>query len=772
MVHDKVGIMRRTKLLLFHLLIFCLISKIKCEVSENEIPLDESPEKETADAASEEVQPVAANVGDEIDNVREEKERKVEQIERLVPDFESMTLEEIYKTAVDTYLDEHWEECIIGFNHFLQRYKSYKNAVINCRRKCRHEASEAPPIFIENVEDLHFYEKKIRETLCLLNCNQDYRDAMGPQSLKRISREMEKEILGLKPYEYLHICYYQRNRFQEAANALFTYMTVHPKHEMNSKNLRYYLTLKEVDESKVKNLEMSPFLEYYMKGVDAYEEELYDEAAENFEKSLKLYMKSEDECRLYCEGSFEQGWHPEFTSSIANHFTYCLKCKRLCSQLLNNFNGDYQRELLPSHYNYLQFAYYKLGEIKSTCQAVESYLLFYPADETMLNNKEYYKKLPKVEDQQDEYFIARPEAVDYVKRQEYELRILRYIADEFTIIDARISDAKKSNAYNEKAKGRQPFGGEISMNESRVGNVKSSKMGITDSWRQSQTELFQGINVIAEEGELKGRMRYLAEGFLTETQCKSLIQLADKAAVEGDGYAHNTSPHSKFEKFEGLTLGRAALMVYFGLLEPVHLDLFLKATELARIHVEKHFNLPQTLYFTYTHLVCRSALPGIFSDGSTFSHEIHADNCLAIEKGVCLHQKPAFTWRNYSAIVYLNDDFEGGEFVFSSDPKAKTIESSVKPKCGRMVAFSADGTNLHGVRGIKKGKRCALALWFTLDERYIESERRLAYVILNRVDLKGPVNVHRNFSIPENYERILREKFREDGVLKLLLSLS
>lgn len=49
-----------------------------------------------------------------------------------------------------------------------------------------------------------------------------------------------------------------------------------------------------------------------------------------------------------------------------------------------------------------------VGEIKSTCQAVESYLLFYPADETMLNNKEYYKKLPKVEMQQDEYFAARP----------------------------------------------------------------------------------------------------------------------------------------------------------------------------------------------------------------------------------------------------------------------------------------------------------------------------------------------------------------------------
>ncbi|XP_015123509.1 cartilage-associated protein isoform X2 [Diachasma alloeum] len=609
-MNDKRATMRRSKLLLFHLLIFCLFPRIQCEVSENEIPLDESPETEIVDTAEEEIEPVVEDVEDESGDVREEEVNKVEQIERLVPDFENMTLEEAYKAAVNTYLDEHWDECIIGFNHFLQRYKSYKNAVINCRKKCRSEASAVSPIFAENVEDLHFYEKKIRETLCLLNCNQDYRDVVGPQALKRLPKEIEKEIFGLKPYEYLHICYYQRNRFQEAANALFTYMTFHPQHELSSKNLRYYLTLKEVDENEVKNLEMSPFLEYYMKAVKAYGEKLYEDAAENFEKSLQLYMKSEDECRLYCEGSFEQGWHPEFTSSIANHFTYCLKCKRLCSQLLNNFNGDYQRDLLPSHYNYLQFAYYKLGEIKSTCQAVESYLLFYPADETMLNNKEYYKKLPKVEEQQDEFFTPRPEAVNYVKRQEYELRILRYIADEFTAIDARMSDAKKSDAYNEKTKGHRSFR-HVYMNESRAGNMSQQKGG-PNSRRESQTPQIRGIKVIAEEKELGGKQRYLAEGFLKEKECKSLIQLAEIAAVEGDGYTNNKSPHSKFEKFEGLTLGRTALMVYLGLLEPIHLELFLRATELARSHVEEYFHLPQSLYFTYTHLVCRSALPGNF----------------------------------------------------------------------------------------------------------------------------------------------------------------
>lgn len=49
--------------------------------------------------------------------------------------------------------------------------------------------------------------------------------------------------------------------------------------------------------------------------------------------------------------------------------------------------------------------YSLVGDIKKTCQAVESYLLFLPADETMVDNKEYYRNLPKV---QENYFVPRP----------------------------------------------------------------------------------------------------------------------------------------------------------------------------------------------------------------------------------------------------------------------------------------------------------------------------------------------------------------------------
>ena len=55
----------------------------------------------------------------------------------------------------------------------------------------------------------------------------------------------------------------------------------------------------------------------------------------------------------------------------------------------------------------------------------------------------------------------------------------------------------------------------------------------------------------------------------------------------------------------------------------------------------------------------------------------------------------------------------------------------VIPKCGRMVGFSAGGENMHGVKPITKGKRCAVALWFTHDLKYKELSFEHAETLLS-----------------------------------------
>lgn len=113
----------------------------------------------------------------------------------------------------------------------------------------------------------------------------------------------------------------------------------------------------------------------------------------------------------------------------------------------------------------------------------------------------------------------------------------------------------------------------------------------------------------------------------------------------------------------------------------------------------------------------------------------------------CLREDPAYTWRDYSAILYLNDDFDGGEFFFAEDWKSRRVQGIIRPRCGRMVAFSAGGENLHGVRGVRNNRRCAVALWFTQDEKYLEYERVVADTILTRVRTLGTVQ-HKDIKVP------------------------
>ncbi|XP_018399168.1 PREDICTED: prolyl 3-hydroxylase 2-like [Cyphomyrmex costatus] len=704
-----------------------------------------------------------------------------ESVPREVQRVRNVTLAKIYENAVQAYLEEDWDGCVAGFNDALHGYKVYKRMVIICRRKCKAETAGSSPIFAEDIEDLHFYERKVRETLCLMKCNQDYREIAGEGALKRLPHATERKFVDLAIYEYLHICYFQKERYQDAANAAFTFLSLHPNHEMTKKNLKYYLNLPNVTVNKVVNLEAAPFVQKYTRGVKAYEDEYYEEAVIEFENSLELYIESEEECRLYCEGPFDQGWYPEFTSSIANHFTFCLKCKRICSLTLNNINGNFQSDLLRSHYNYLQFAYYKLGNLKAACAAVASYLLFLPADEAMLNNKDYYSFQPKVEEQ---YFTPRKEALSYVKRQEYELLLLNYISVEFAAIDVRFNKfTKKKNLkeVDKKELGKDfssrpilhpPPGHSPSIRTRLMGNLSTfrdkEEMKIREHHVLERLKVTNNARLIAEENELGGRNRYVADGFLNSTDCNLLMQLA-QIAVEGDGYEENKNPHSSYERFEGVTVGRIALMVYFGLTKPELLKLFLQRTEAARNHVERYFNLDRPLYFTYTHLVCRTALLDSPANRTDLSHEIHADNCVIKNEGTsCLREDPAYTWRDYSAILYLNDDFDGGEFFFVEDGKRRRVQGIVRPRCGRMVAFSAGGENLHGVQGIRSGKRCAVALWFTQDEKYLEYERVVANIVLQRVHTLGAVQ-REDTQIPLQYEDTLIQCFKEDKTLRQIL---
>lgn len=55
---------------------------------------------------------------------------------------------------------------------------------------------------------------------------------------------------------------------------------------------------------------------------------------------------------------------------------------------------------------------------------------------------------------------------------------------------------------------------------------------------------------------------------------------------------------------------------------------------------------------------------------------------------------------------------------------ALTPQAQVRPRCGRLVAFSSGVENPHGVWAVTRGRRCTLALWHTWAPEHREQVRR------------------------------------------------
>lgn len=68
-------------------------------------------------------------------------------------------------------------------------------------------------------------------------------------------------------------------------------------------------------------------------------------------------------------------------------------------------------------------------------------------------------------------------------------------------------------------------------------------------------------------------------------------------------------------------------------------------------------------------------------------------------------------WRDFSSIVYLNEDYEGGELYFTAKDRV------LKPRRGMLVAFSAGYHHEHGVLKVTKGRRITMPAFYTFDQR-------------------------------------------------------
>ncbi|XP_078696397.1 prolyl 3-hydroxylase 1-like [Branchiostoma floridae x Branchiostoma belcheri] len=239
---------------------------------------------------------------------------------------------------------------------------------------------------------------------------------------------------------------------------------------------------------------------------------------------------------------------------------------------------------------------------------------------------------------------------------------------------------------------------------------------------------FENVPIIGPEG-LNGEGRVLVDGMAAQGECDMMLDLAQIGVRPRYDVLF---AYSDYEMFEGLDVIQAAELAELGVVPVEYADKFLTLTEQARQFLQNYFRLKQKLFFEYTHLVCRTAVP--FSAGkrpeTDPSHNVHVDNCLLhYDDWSCTYQT-MYNQRHYSAIMFLNDDFEGGDFFFAHRNN-HTAQTVVQPKCGRLVGFSSGPENPHGVQAVVRGRRCVLAMWYTLFKEYDEMPRYEARKLLD-----------------------------------------
>ncbi|MGH0179665.1 UNVERIFIED_CONTAM: hypothetical protein FKN15_002323 [Acipenser sinensis] len=458
-------------------------------------------------------------------------------------------------------------------------------------------------------------------------------------------------------------------------------------------NLEHYKLLEGVQESHFQDREARPHQQAFTSGVKHYDAGDYEKAISFFEEALLEYSKADVECRALCEGpqKFEEheylDYYPGLYKAISDHYTQILICEHECVRDLATRPGRLSpmENYLPLHYDYLQYAYFKVNEIEKALECAWTYLLFHEGDEFITDNIEFYK----------EALAENNRPQDIRPRQDAE---------------------------------RVPSGTAIGVRSSSPSDKRTLASETDAGLREGGPVPYDEVQMVLGSEALNGSQRVLLDGLLTEQECRDLKSAAQTITMAGDGYSGKMSPHTPNEKFEGATYG------YDGRIPLKSAQLFYEVSEKARRTIESYFMLNSTLYFSYTHLVCRTAIQGQQSHRNDLSHPIHADNCLLdTEAYECWKEPPAYTYRDYSAILYLNGDFDGGEFIFT-EMDAKTVTASVKPNCGRMVGFSSGGENPHGVKAVTRGQRCAVAMWFTLDPLFRELERLQADEVMQSLD--------------------------------------
>ncbi|XP_015274289.1 PREDICTED: prolyl 3-hydroxylase 3 [Gekko japonicus] len=626
----------------------------------------------------------------------------------------------LYADGGRAYFAQDWPRAAELLQRSLHSYARLQDARRQCQRGCQAEAGWAARPPLGQPWETGFFDRVLQRAECLEECLGRRLD--GQPSLHRASAEIQQDFEEREPYNYLQVAFFKLKRLDEAVSSAHTFFVANPQHLQMREDMEKYQRMAGVKAESFRDLEAMPHWVAYEAGLHHYSADDYQQAVAELEESLGEGLLALQDCRALCEGLQEEEEEEEETQlglyeAIAAHYIQVLKCRQKCVLDISTKPGRVSsvEDFIPSHFDLLQFAYDQVGNQALAAECAATYLLFYPSDERMLEKMKQYRTALGAEAP----VVPREVIRSYVQRSLMEKKLIYYAVEHLgeTFDDPDPWTPEELIPESMKAKHRE---------DQERQRLEAPDMEQQQPQRQRGPLPFEGVTIAMDSQQLNGSQRVVLDRVLTESECKDVLRLAKAAGGSGDGYRGRRSPHTPHERFEGLTVLKALQLAEEGTVNWRDAKLLLQASEKSREIVESYFTPEKKLYFSFTHLVCRTAAEGEQEGRMDLSHPVHADNCLLDPEGnTCWKEPPAYIYRDYSAILYLNDDFQGGNLFFT-EMDAVTVTAQVRPKCGRLVAFSSGGENPHGVWAVTRGRRCAIALWYTTSPEHSEQERAQA----------------------------------------------
>ncbi|XP_041942353.1 endoplasmic reticulum protein SC65 [Alosa sapidissima] len=336
------------------------------------------------------------------------------------PQSELMPLESAYGYALEQYGVQNWKESIKYLELSLRLHRLLKDSEAYCSQNCSQVSRDHDELFQDT--SLRIMGHFLQRASCLKNCKKNF-PVFSVAYPKRVTLEAFERR---EPYRYMQYAYFQLNYLEKAVSAAHTFLQRNPGEPLLTKNMNYYKSLFDVDEYLIDH-EEKLYEGAFLKAVKLFNAGDFSNSAFNMEQAATEYLKVYDLCLAACEGSYEVTEFKDFYPTLADLYVDVLTCKVKCeANLTPNVGGFFVEKFVATMYHYMQFAYYKLNDVRSAAPCAASYMLFDPSDEVMQKNMVYYKFYREQWGLEEEHFKPRPEAVRYFNQTAKQKEMLEF----------------------------------------------------------------------------------------------------------------------------------------------------------------------------------------------------------------------------------------------------------------------------------------------------------------------------------------------------------